>query len=318
MELTSIGGGVMIALAAALWLVYLVPNWFKNREYLATERNAVRLQQTIRVLAQTAELPDEVRAEAVARQAAELARAQVNHGPVAVGRAISPPTREQMHALSARRLRRTRAFTALVLLASIVVVTITVVMIATAGAALASGTWLVLAAATMAGISATAMLSRLAERSRSRRNEAAPATRAAPPRRRVVLSSDAPVEDVTSKVSWTPVPVPQPMYLSRSNAPETAVAAARHAGQIDSELRAAAESAEQALRSNTAAMAAATREAELARDASKAAMEPAQPTEPAAAQAPASTPSRFAGMGIVTDDGNALDLDAALARRRAS
>ncbi|MEL0626235.1 hypothetical protein V6245_04665 [Salinibacterium amurskyense] len=312
MELTSIGGGVMIALAAALWLVYLVPNWFKNREYLATERNAVRLQQTIRVLAQTSEVPDEVRAEAVARQAAELAKAQVNQGPVAVGRAVTPPTREEALALSARRLRRTRAFTALVLLASIAVVTVNVVMIFTAGAALASGTWLILAAATMAGISATAMLSRLAERSRARRDESAPATRTAAPRRRVVLSSDAPVEDVTSKVSWTPVPVPKPMYLTRSNAPEAAVAAARHAGKIDSELRAAADSAEQALRANTAAMASATREAELAREAKN------TPAAPAEAPAAASPPSRFAGMGIVEVDGRAPDLDAALARRRAS
>ncbi|MBH0129680.1 hypothetical protein [Salinibacterium sp. NK8237] len=312
MELTSIGGGVMIALAAALWLVYLIPNWFKNREYLATERNAVRLQQTIRILAQTSEIPDAVRAEAVARQAAELAKANLNQGPVAVGRAVTPPTREEVLALSARRLRRTRAFTALVLLASVAVVGVNVVLIFTAGAALSSGTWLILAAATMAGISASAMLSRLATRSRARRSEQAPRTRAAAPRRRVVLSSEAPIEDVTSKVSWTPVPVPKPMYLSRSNAPETVVAAARHAGQIDSELRAAAESAEQALRANTAAMAAATREAELARDARRA------PAAPAEAPAAASAPSRFAGMGIVEESGNSLDLDAALARRRAS
>ncbi|MBH0116168.1 hypothetical protein I6E52_04855 [Salinibacterium sp. NG253] len=312
MELTSIGGGVMIALAAALWLVYLVPNWFKNREYLATERNAVRLQQTIRVLAQTSEIPDEVRAEAVARHAAELAKASVNQGPVAVGRAVTPPTREEALALSARRLRRTRAFTAAVLLASIAVIAVQVVMIFTAGAAIISGTWLVLAAATMAGMSASAMLSRLAERSRSRRDSSAPRARTAAPRRRVVLSSEAPIEDVTSKVSWTPVPVPKPMYLTRSNAPEAAVAAARHAGQIDSELRAAAESAEQALRANTAAMASATREAELARDAQRAA------TAPAEAPAAASAPSRFAGMGIVEESGNSLDLDAALARRRAS
>lgn len=312
MELTSIGGGVMIALAAALWLVYLIPNWFKNREYLATERNAVRLQQTIRVLAQTSEIPAEVRAEAVARQAAELAKAHVNQGPVAVGRAVTPPTREEALALSARRLRRTRAFTALVLIASVAVIGVTIVMIFTAGAALASGTWLVLATATMAGISASAMLSRLAERSRARRSETAPTARTATPRRRVVLSSDAPVEDVTSKVSWTPVPVPKPMYLTRSNAPEAAVAAARHAGQIDRELRAAAESAEQALRANAVAMAAATREAELARQAKNA---PAVPAEAAAAASP---PSRFAGMGIVNVDGRAPDLDAALARRRAS
>ena len=270
MEFTSIGGGVMIALAAGLWLVYLVPNWLKNREYLATERNAVRLQQTIRVLAQTSEMPEEVRAETVARRAAELAKARALQGPVAVGRAVTPPTREQALALSARRLRRTRALTALVLLASVITVGVQLSLIVTAGAAIASGTWLVLITATIAGISASAMLSRLAERSRSRNAASAPAVRTAAPRRRIVLSSEAPVEDVTSQVSWTPVPVPKPMYLTRSNAPEAAVAAARHAADIDTELRAAAESAEQALRANTAAMATATREAERAREAKRA------------------------------------------------
>ncbi|MGV8851182.1 MAG: hypothetical protein ACOH1M_01280 [Rhodoglobus sp.] len=306
MEFTSIGGGVMIALAAGLWLVYLVPNWFKNREYLATERNAVRLQQTIRVLAQTSELPEEVRAEAVARRAAELTKARALQGPVAVGRAVTAPTREQVLALSARRLRRTRVFTAVVLLASIIVVGVQVSLMVTAGAALISGAWLVLAAATISGISASAMLSRLAERSRARRDDLAPSARSAAPRRRIVLSSEAPVENVSSKVSWTPVPLPKPMYLTRSNVPEAAVAAARHAADIDTELRAAAESAEQALRANAVAMAAATREAELARDASR------TPAVPIAAP----VPSRFAGMGIVNIDGSAPDLDAALARRR--
>ncbi len=37
------GGGVVLAIAAALWLLYLVPTWLRRREYLATERNAVRL-----------------------------------------------------------------------------------------------------------------------------------------------------------------------------------------------------------------------------------------------------------------------------------
>ncbi|GAA1225946.1 hypothetical protein [Rhodoglobus aureus] len=309
MEFTSIGGGVMIALAAGLWLVYLVPNWLKNREYLATERNAVRLQQTIRVLAQTSELPEEVRAEAVARRAAELAKARALQGPVAVGRAVTPPTREQVLALSVRRLRRTRALTALVLLASVVVAGVQLSLIVTAGAAIASGSWLVLTTATIAGISASAMLSRLAERARARRAESAPSGRTAAPRRRIVLSSEAPVEDVTSKVSWTPVPVPKPMYLTRSNTPAAAVAAARHAADIDTELRAAAESAEQVLRANSVAMAAATREAELAREATRA------PAKPVAVPA-AAAPNRFAGMGIVDIDGSAPDLDAALARRR--
>ena len=47
----------MLALAAGLWLAYLVPNWLRRKEFAATERNAVRLQQTIRVLAETSEAP---------------------------------------------------------------------------------------------------------------------------------------------------------------------------------------------------------------------------------------------------------------------
>jgi hypothetical protein len=68
------GGGVIVAIAAALWLAYLVPVWLRRREYLATERNAVRLQQTLRILAETSELPDAVRMEATARTVAEQQR----------------------------------------------------------------------------------------------------------------------------------------------------------------------------------------------------------------------------------------------------
>lgn len=68
------GGGVIVAIAAVLWLAYLIPVWLRRREYLATERNAVRLQQTLRILAETSELPDEVRVEATARTVAEQQR----------------------------------------------------------------------------------------------------------------------------------------------------------------------------------------------------------------------------------------------------
>lgn len=63
-----IGGGVLVAAAAALWIAYLLPSWLRRRQYLATERNAVRLQQTLRILAETAETPEAVRVEATARE----------------------------------------------------------------------------------------------------------------------------------------------------------------------------------------------------------------------------------------------------------
>ena len=66
----TLSGGVVIALAAVLWLAYLVPTWLRRRDYLNAERNAVRLQQTLRILAETAEVPEEVRVEATARDVA--------------------------------------------------------------------------------------------------------------------------------------------------------------------------------------------------------------------------------------------------------
>src|SRR5690606_25708013 len=45
MGFEGLSSSVVIVLAAVLWLVYLVPTWLRRREYLSTERNAVRLQQ---------------------------------------------------------------------------------------------------------------------------------------------------------------------------------------------------------------------------------------------------------------------------------
>jgi len=74
MEFTGGGTAILIALAAGLWLVYLVPMWRRRTEYLSTERNALRLQQTLRIMAQTAELPEAVRAEMTAREVANQER----------------------------------------------------------------------------------------------------------------------------------------------------------------------------------------------------------------------------------------------------
>jgi hypothetical protein len=196
MELTGLGGGIMLAIAAVLWLVYLLPTWLRRREYLATERNAVRLQQTIRVLAETAEVPVPVRRELNARRAAA--------GPVAVGRPVTPPpVRPDARLLAARRLRRTRALATVVLLASF---TVTVVQIvAVVGG---SASWMLLAGAALATLCSLALLGRLAEVARARR-----APVAQPVRRRAPLVDHAPVEQAPAE--WTPVAVPKPLYLSR-------------------------------------------------------------------------------------------------------
>jgi hypothetical protein len=72
------GTTLLLLLAAALWLVYLVPLWHKRSEYYATERNAARLGQTLRLLAntagQTAELKAELDARSIARSEREAQR----------------------------------------------------------------------------------------------------------------------------------------------------------------------------------------------------------------------------------------------------
>jgi hypothetical protein len=64
-----LGGGVIVLVAVLLWLVYLLPSWNSRRQFDAAERNAVRLNQALRVLAETSETPDEVHLELNTRTA---------------------------------------------------------------------------------------------------------------------------------------------------------------------------------------------------------------------------------------------------------
>ncbi|MDH6180196.1 hypothetical protein M2152_000378 [Microbacteriaceae bacterium SG_E_30_P1] len=274
MELTGLGGGVMLAIAAGLWLVYLVPTWMKRREYLATERNAVRLQQTIRVLAETTEAPTQA-----------LRRAP--RGPVAVGRPVAPRQETAPHELAAKRLRRTRALAAVVLLASAGVGVAQLVAIMT-GAAAASG-WLVVGGAGLAVVVSLALLGRLAEVSRARRSAPAQARRGSP----FVDHHVAAEVRETVQAEWTPVAVPKPLYLSRTEAP----APAESSADLAASLRRAAEEAAESIRA-----------AEQVPSIRPAAEEPVRPAA-----------TGFAAMGIVDAAPTATpDIDAVLARRRAA
>jgi hypothetical protein len=68
------GTALLLLVAVVLWLVYLVPIWMRRSEYLATERNAARLGQTLRLLAETNESTEEIRAELSAREVARQHR----------------------------------------------------------------------------------------------------------------------------------------------------------------------------------------------------------------------------------------------------
>lgn len=317
----------MVAVAAALWVTYLMPTWARRRQYLATERNAVRLQQTLRILAETSEIPQEVRVETSARgvstqrkilaQAEEDARiaakaagdAATAARRAAVLRAAAARPPVLTPAGKAKRLRAMRALSSLVLLIGLVAAVVGATM-------LASGAWTLLAGGLVAAVAALATLGRLAAVSRAARaprtaTDADTATlgRRAPgsatgQRFEPVHFDEAPVAQPSP---WTPQPLPKPLHLSPGSIAQAAMASVDAAAQ----LRQAAAEAE--LQRRAAAMAEAIAPSEVTPI-----TRPVVARAAAAKTAPAAAPSRFANMGIIGDtEPGMTDLDAVLRRRRA-
>lgn len=316
-EGSGAGTALLIALAAVLWLWYLIPLWRRRREYLATERNAIRLQQTLRIMAQTTELPEPVRAELTAREAAAQQRslaarqreeaAIARAREVAAQRALRARLAAQAPGLVAevdaartgqRRLRRSRAVTTLVTFLSLVGIVVSAGL----------GAWAWTAFASVVAISGVVLLVGLARAGR-RRSAVLAGTGS-----RAGAGSDfvdlAPAtEGRRAPRQWTPVPLPKPLYL------DTAIDAAPRP-----ELRRSAID-------HAAVLAAAAAEAEKAQRAAAASAAGPVPAAPAATPAAAAAapqpateqPSRFAAMGML--DGlptRAPDLDEVLERRRAA
>lgn len=339
MGIDGIGSSVIIALAAVLWFLYLVPTWLKRREYLATERNAVRLQQTMRIMAESAELPAVVRVEATARTVAAQERAlrrqqklnrrrplPLPEEAASGGRLEGSPRDTQAvdtrglssarsvrieTTLPARRLRRSRVFATLVLLASLLAAGFGISTLMT------SGSWVLLAASVVVATGAIALLGQAAAVSRARA-ELRRAVIAAPAVSELHDDADYAEE---RRPGWTPVPVPRPLYLSHS-APVTAdTRSLRDRAVIDDRsLRRAQPVSKGATEpfDHAAALRAASAEAERALRAAQSAPEVTRIERPAAAPVAPAAPSRFSRMGLVeTKDAPPADLDDILRRRRA-
>lgn len=328
----ALGGGVVVALAAALWLAYLVPLWRRRRAFVATERNAVRLQQTLRILAETSEVPEEVRLEASVRVAAEQQRAlrrveeelaekaRVEADEMArVQReaeqsAAQAVAREQaaLAAMAARtstltagkraralnaeqaRRKRGRMFSTLLLAVSILGLALGL------RAALLTGVWLLPLVSVLLGVVAVVFLTRLAR-----------------PRTASSVSAPVPVRTVSSTevfdqgsvrapavvrpaTVWTPRPLPKPLHLSPGTMAASAMASVDAAAQVrrDQERAVMEKRAETLTRS--------TENPEVRYS-----------PEPN----PGATPveSQYARMGVVDDvQAPAMDIDAVLRRRRAA
>lgn len=263
----------MLAVAAGLWFLYLVPTWFRRREYLSTERTAIRLQQTMRVLAETAEIPDAVRVAATARDAARAER-ELRAQQRRFDR-VSTST----EALRRQRMRRTRRLASVLMIGATALGLFQIWLMATTGVTF--GAWVVLAGTLAGGGVAIAVQRRLDVRAMPR---ARAISRPERPRIPASLLEGVPARPV-DPAPWTPVAVPQPLYLSRPPV-------------------------ERVARVTTAEI-----EAPPIRD-----LRPAATVTPLRADPPAAArKSGFAAMGIVDpSDTAAPDLDEVLRRRRSA
>ena len=302
MDFTGASTAIMLAAAAVLWFLYLMPTWFRRREYLATERNATRLQRTIRIMAETAEVPEAVRVEANAREVAQRERLvrQEERRVAAAARVRTQSAIVQARPVAAAesltrlRMRRARRLATLLTMTGLVAGILQIWLMVTTGAVL--GSWLVLAASGTSFVLGSRMQGMLNRRSALLRVAAAP--------RRATSWQDQSLEADADRRGWTPVPIPKPLYLERAEPPRVA------ASTVDAEalMRAAAAEAERAIR-------AAHAEPEVV--AFPAASTVAEERS-AGSRLEARSPNRYAQMGIV-DPGasHAIDLDEALRRRRA-
>lgn len=311
-----LGGGVIVLVAVLLWLVYLLPSWQGRHRYNAAERNAVRLNQALRVLAQTSETPDEVRLELTARTALaqqklarraqaeqeELARetARAEHeaaqaraaaeAAVARQRALAARERaladaaiaaEDPAARRARARRRARLSTTVIALAALALATWGAIDLAR------SGSPAPLVAGGLVAVLAAAMLHRMSTVQRTAVRRAVSGQTA-----RQAASAPASVPDVSlasDRAAWTPRELPRPL---------TASAGSRAAALLD------AAAAQEALRQ--AAVEETIRErAERA----------APPSIDTARRAPAAEAPDFARIGYVDDAAIEEHVRSLLARR---
>lgn len=231
------GGGVVVLVAVVLWLVYLLPSWQGRHRYNAAERNAVRLNQALRVLAETSETPQEVRLELSARTAlaqqklARRAQAEREQREQERARAEqeAAEARARAEAALARRealLERDRALALAAAAAAdpaarrararrrarLVATVVALVSIAVAGwgvfALVSGGTVVPLLGGTAGAVLAAWMLQRMAsvQRRTARRVVPVAAERTALAVQDVPLAAD--------RIAWTPRELPRPLTAS--------------------------------------------------------------------------------------------------------
>jgi hypothetical protein len=211
-----LSGGVIVLVAVLLWMLYLLPSWRGRYQYNSAERNAVRLNQALRVLAETSETPDEVRFELNARTAlaqqrlAKRVQAEKESAELEALRAELAATRADPVVRQARARRRVRVAATTMLLAGLAIAGLGVWLLVVNGAQ--AMIWVGGALALTAAVMLQKMSS-VATRA-ARRPVASNAEEQAP---RV----SPPLHD-QGRASWTPRPLPAPLATVSGSLAQTA------------------------------------------------------------------------------------------------
>ena len=258
-----LGGGAIVFVVAVLWLVYLLPTWQTKMRYNAAERNAVRLNQALRVLAESSETPGEVRVELSRQEAAKqwrlvkrleaeddrlreeydqaeverrrreneakLARTKRDAEASQLAREIAAEERRQELAAlrTDPRLRRARARRRVRLAATALAVTGLVVSAVGAWQLAMTSTWTLLAAGAATLVLALGMHRRMATVAARAARRLPVTVEAAPvrvePRSQILDSADR---------GWTPRPLPAPLTATAGSRASDAVDAARERDRV--------------------------------------------------------------------------------------
>lgn len=210
-----LSGGVIVLVAVLLWMLYLLPSWRGRYQYNAAERNAVRLNQALRVLAETSETPGEVRFELNARTAlaqqklAKRVQSERESAELEALRQELAATRADPVIRQARARRRVRAAATSGVLLGLALTGLGVWQILTTGSqilAWAGGALVVVAGVTLQRMAAVA-----------RRAVRRPQVIAEP-----VAERAAPELHDQGRATWTPRPLPEPLVTVAGSRAQTA------------------------------------------------------------------------------------------------
>lgn len=217
------GGGLVFAVAAALWIAYLIPSWMRRRNFNASSTNTARMEQALREISDPAQATGSALGELSSRerkralhQAELAARAQLRYEQ----QRAKAERHEENEAISKHR-RRTMRLIAFIFCGVSVLATLAGIALVdyTGNPALLYGGL----GGFMGALLALQILSGLGKRAR----RSVPAEPVAPP----LYNFEMPVATADPR-AWTPQPLPRPMHLQTGSLAQATVAQVSMAERI--------------------------------------------------------------------------------------